>query len=81
MNKRTRVPAPNANQHRPEREYVVELLARAKHTQRGAAVVLGISERTMRYYCSGEQPIPYSVQYALEMLAWVREHEAGTRSV
>lgn len=49
-------------------EYLRELLNHAELTQRGAAKVLGIHERQMRYYCSGDIPIPYTVQYALEML-------------
>jgi hypothetical protein len=63
------MPLPDAKWHRPEKEYVLSLLQRSRLSQRGAARVLGINERTMRYYCSGEQPTPYLVQYALEVLA------------
>ena len=37
-------------------------------SQRGLARELGVSERTMRYYCSGEQPIPAIVWLALQTL-------------
>jgi len=37
-------------------------------SQRGAAKLLGINERTMRRYVSGEQPIPRIVEYALNWL-------------
>lgn len=37
-------------------------------TQRGAARELEISERMMRYYCSGAQPVPKVVMLALEHL-------------
>ncbi len=67
-----RVPLPDASQHCADADYVRDLLERAKLSQRAAARLLGINERTMRYYCSGEQPVPYLVQYALEMLASVK---------
>jgi hypothetical protein len=63
------MPLPDAKLHRDDKEYVLSLLQRARLSQRGAARILGINERTMRYYCSGEQPTPYLVQYALEVLA------------
>lgn len=45
-----------------------ELLAAGGYSQRGAARELGISERMMRYYCAGEQPVPRVVMLALEHL-------------
>lgn len=41
------------------------VLAKAALSQRGAAKLLEINERTMRRYISGEQPIPRVVEYAL----------------
>jgi hypothetical protein len=41
------------------------VLANAALSQRGAAKLLEINERTMRRYISGEQPIPRVVEYAL----------------
>ena len=43
-------------------------LATHGRSQRGLARELGVSERTMRYYCSGEQPIPAIVWLALQAL-------------
>ena len=45
------------------------VLARAALSQRGAAKLLEINERTMRRYISGEQPIPRVVEYALFWIA------------
>lgn len=37
-------------------------------SQRGAAKILEIDERTMRYYCAGTHPVPRAVQFALYYL-------------
>jgi plasmid maintenance system antidote protein VapI len=44
------------------------LLDSAGLSQRGAAKVIGINERTMRKYVAGESEIPLTVEYALR---WV----------
>lgn len=44
------------------------LIADGGYSQRGAARELGISERMMRYYCAGEQPVPRIVMLAMEHL-------------
>lgn len=44
-------------------------LAAHGRSQRGLARELGIAERTMRYYCSGELPVPTVIWLALETLA------------
>ena len=44
-------------------------LAKANLSQRGAAKLLEINERTMRRYISGEQPVPRVVEYALYWIA------------
>lgn len=59
---------PNALKHNPDPAYLRELLERAGLSQREAARRIGISERVMRYYLSGEREAPYPVQYALENL-------------
>jgi plasmid maintenance system antidote protein VapI len=46
-----------------------EHLEKVGLSQRGAARALDLSERTMRYYCAGETPIPRVVEYALRWLA------------
>jgi DNA-binding XRE family transcriptional regulator len=44
------------------------LLAANGLSQRGAAKSLGINERTMRAYCSGEKKIPTLVKLAMRAL-------------
>jgi len=51
------------------------LLDRAKLSQRGAAKVLGINERTMRKYVAGESKIPKVVELALLCLAMHQQVE------
>lgn len=46
-----------------------KLLDKADLSQRGAARELEIDERTMRRYCSGESPVPRTVEYSLRWLA------------
>ena len=45
-------------------------LDRAGLSQRGTAKELGISERQMRRYCSGESKIPKLVEVALRAVFW-----------
>lgn len=61
---------PDATKHNPDPAYLRELLARAGLSQRAAARVIGIPERTMRYYlASDDRECPYPVQFCLESLA------------
>jgi hypothetical protein len=61
---------PDAKWHRSrDTNYLRELLSVAKLSQRGAAPVLGVDERTMRYKASGERELTYAEQYLLEVLA------------
>jgi len=46
-----------------------KLLDRAGLSQRGAAKVLGINERTMRKYVAGDAAIPKVVELAVRCLA------------
>lgn len=51
-----------------------KLLDSAGLSQRGAAKEIGINERTMRKYISGEaKVIPKTVEYALRWLIHVKE--------
>ena len=59
---------PNATQHNPSPDYLRSLIEGAGLSQRGAARLLGVGERTMRHYLAGDTTCPYSVQYALEQL-------------
>jgi len=49
------------------------LLDRAALSQRGTAKLIGIGERTMRGYVSGEHPIPRTVEYAVRWVIYVGE--------
>lgn len=51
-----------------EQAALLTLIAAGGYSQRGAARELGISERMMRYYCAGTQPIPRVVLLALTHL-------------
>jgi hypothetical protein len=52
-----------------------KLIAAGGYSQRGAARELQISERMMRYYCSGEQPVPRVVMLAMRHLVHCPPHE------
>lgn len=45
-----------------------QLLSQLSLSQRGAAAELGANPRDMRYWCSGERPVPRMVVLALERL-------------
>ena len=64
------LPRPDASQWNPDPEYLYSLLKRSGLTLREASEVIAVSHRQMRYYLSGKRDrAPYTVQYALEMLA------------
>jgi hypothetical protein len=50
------------------------VLAKAALSQRGAAKLLEINERTMRRYIAGDMPIPRVVEYAL---LWISSQSSG----
>ena len=63
---------PDANKHNPEPAYLRRLIERAGQSQRGAARLVGVPERTMRDFLSvakTNSKAPYAVQFALECLA------------
>ena len=65
---------PDASKHNPDPRYLRGLVDRSGVSQRKAAELLGITDRSMRYYLSDEdsptfRPAPYPVQFALECLA------------
>jgi predicted transcriptional regulator len=62
---------PDAALHNPDPSYLRSLVERSGLSQRECARQLGLSERVMRYYLSGDDPreAPYVVQFALEQLA------------
>lgn len=60
---------PNAIQHNPSPNYLRDLIEKSGLSQRQAARLVGINERTMRYYLTDERECPYPVQFCLESLA------------
>ena len=69
-----RVRRPDASTHNPDPRYLRGLLEKAGTSQREAARLLGITDRSMRYYLSDEtsdswRAAPYPIQFALECLA------------
>lgn len=50
-------------------------------SQRGAARVLEIDERTMRRYCAGESPVPTSVTIALRLLVLLHKNKQTIRVI
>lgn len=64
---------PNAVTYNPDPTYLRALITKSGLSQAGAASVIGISERVVRYYLApidslGYRPAPYAVQFALESL-------------
>ena len=56
-------------QTRSDPDRLRDWLAANGRSQRGLARELGIDERTVRYYCSGDRAIPPVIWLALEALA------------
>lgn len=61
----------------PTLDRLLLLLKQGGYSQRGAAKELEISERMMRYYCSGKQPVPRVVMLALEHLVNCPHNQSG----
>lgn len=59
--------------HNTDPQYLRKLLADANISQLGAARLIGVAPRAMRYYLSSDGPrCPYAIQVCLEILA--KEH-------
>lgn len=60
---------PNAKNHYdPRPQYVSELILSTGLEQKPLAALLGCSDRTLRQWLSGARQIPYTAQFALEVL-------------
>lgn len=59
---------PNAKDYDPRPEYVADLVGSLPHTRRELAEILGVTERCLRHWLSGDREIPYTAQFALECL-------------
>lgn len=73
-------PKPDARELDTDPNYLRGLLADAGLSQRAAARILGIPNRTFRAYTMGETPCPYAVQYALEVLSNFPQKDPFTHS-
>lgn len=64
-------PIPDSSLHYPDVHYMRALVEACGLSQRKAADVLGISERSMRHYLdpNHDSRAPYAIQFALECLA------------
>ena len=63
---------PNARHYRKDAQYLRSLIEEAGLTQRKAALLVGVPERTMRDYLNPKKEnsvAPYAVQFCLECLA------------
>ena len=63
------LPHPDGRKLNSDPDYLRSLLDQAGLTQREASDLIAVNYRQFRYYFAGKREIPYSVQYALEMLA------------
>lgn len=59
---------PDATTHDPSAEYCRDLVNSTNMKRVPLSKRLGIDERTLRRYMSGERPVPYPIQFALECL-------------
>ena len=59
---------PDASQYDPSPQYMAELIESTGLTQKAVGKVLGVNERAIRYWLTGERKFPYSAQFALEAL-------------
>lgn len=59
---------PNPKDYDPRPEYFGELVESTGLTQKKIAEILGVDERTIRRWLSGERRFSYTVQFTLECL-------------
>ncbi len=59
---------PDARRYDPRPEYLAELIGSTGLTQAAVAKKIGVDERTIRRWLSGQRQFPYTVQFALESL-------------
>jgi transcriptional regulator with XRE-family HTH domain len=59
---------PDATQYDPRPEYLAELIGSTGLTQAALAAKIGVDERTIRRWLSGERQFNYRDQFAIECL-------------
>ena len=60
---------PDPKTYTPDPAYLRGLIERTGLSQRECARRIGLSDRAMRYYLSGDRKPMYAVQFAMEALA------------
>lgn len=60
---------PDASHYNPSPKYIRGLMLATGLSQRAIARQIGVSDRMLRYYATGERTCTYPVQFALEQLA------------
>lgn len=63
---------PDVTRYNPDPIYIGQLIDATGLSQLELAARLGVSDRIVRYWTSGEQDITYLAQFALECLAGQR---------
>lgn len=63
------MPKPNPDEYNPDPKYMRKLVERSGLSQVKCAAAIGVSQRTMRSWVSGEKQFPYSAQFTMEQLA------------
>lgn len=59
---------PDASTYDPRPEYLAELIESTGLTQAAVAKRIGVDERTIRRWLSGQRQFTYTVQFAIECL-------------
>lgn len=59
---------PMASEYNPDVTYFAELVESTGLTQKKIGEILGVDERTIRKWLSGDRQFPYTAQFALESL-------------
>jgi len=59
---------PDASKYDPRPEYLAELIGSTGLTQAALARKIGVDERTIRRWLSGQRQFDYTVQFAIECL-------------
>ncbi len=57
---------PDAKDYNPDPDYIKSLIGSTKLAQKPLAKVLGINDRTLRRWISGEVAVSYADQFMLE---------------
>lgn len=72
---------PDPTKWRDDPAYLRGLIERARLSQAEVAMCIGVAARTMRRYVNGEAPIPYPVQFAVEVVVASSRAMAVTRQI